>query len=329
VLLASLGFGIPWWLAAGTPDPATEYPQQYDHRFQGPPDKSAGLELFGPNAEDYVRFEPEDALIAVSGFHPGEQTGTGLKTTFGVKGDFEITVGFEILREPEPAVAGKRQTRFTLSILLDREGFNEAALSRRVQSEWGTQFITSVSLWDGAAGKDRKKGNGFATKAKAGRLRLVRRGSVLAYYAAEGSGGDFTRLTEYPFGPEDLKDVRVVGCTGNAESFLDVRVTDLRIRAASLPPSGDGGRPPREVEDKGRPVVVALLGLALTLSVIALGAWFVVRRSRHTAGAPAQAAALASFACPGCGKNLKARAELAGKKVRCPRCGAAVLYPEA
>jgi serine/threonine-protein kinase len=34
-----------------------------------------------------------------------------------------------------------------------------------------------------------------------------------------------------------------------------------------------------------------------------------------------------SFACSGCGTNLKAKAEQAGKKVKCPRCGTAVLVP--
>ncbi len=34
-----------------------------------------------------------------------------------------------------------------------------------------------------------------------------------------------------------------------------------------------------------------------------------------------------SFACPGCQKTLKARPELAGKKVKCPQCGEAVNVP--
>ena len=33
-----------------------------------------------------------------------------------------------------------------------------------------------------------------------------------------------------------------------------------------------------------------------------------------------------SFSCT-CGKNLKAKAELAGKKVKCSQCGKAVLVP--
>src|SRR5687767_7235384 len=34
-----------------------------------------------------------------------------------------------------------------------------------------------------------------------------------------------------------------------------------------------------------------------------------------------------SFACPGCGQALRARADLAGKSVQCPQCGRSVPIP--
>jgi predicted RNA-binding Zn-ribbon protein involved in translation (DUF1610 family) len=34
-----------------------------------------------------------------------------------------------------------------------------------------------------------------------------------------------------------------------------------------------------------------------------------------------------SFACPGCGNTIKARAALAGKKGKCPQCGKAIQVP--
>jgi len=43
---------------------------------------------------------------------------------------------------------------------------------------------------------------------------------------------------------------------------------------------------------------------------------------------PVSSAALVSFACPACGKQGKIKADLAGKKVRCPRCRQAVLVPQ-
>jgi hypothetical protein len=84
------------------------------------------------------------------------------------------------------------------------------------------------------------------------------------------------------------------------------------------------------------------LGLCL-VSTLSLAAWLALRR-RHNAGkippaelvAPQGAdkqagdepvAAAIDFSCSGCGKNLKARAALAGKKVRCPQCGQATPIP--
>jgi hypothetical protein len=34
-----------------------------------------------------------------------------------------------------------------------------------------------------------------------------------------------------------------------------------------------------------------------------------------------------AFACPGCGKQLKVKDELAGKKVKCPGCGCVAQVP--
>jgi hypothetical protein len=74
-----------------------------------------------------------------------------------------------------------------------------------------------------------------------------------------------------------------------------------------------------------------LLALAL-----AVGLW--VRHGRRAAAttAPAVDAGAAdkpelavSVACPGCGRRLRAKAELAGKKVKCPGCGKAVAVPGA
>jgi predicted Zn finger-like uncharacterized protein len=49
--------------------------------------------------------------------------------------------------------------------------------------------------------------------------------------------------------------------------------------------------------------------------------------SRGRQAEPKAAAPSVGFACPGCGHGLRAQAALAGKRVKCPRCGAAVSVP--
>jgi hypothetical protein len=149
------------------------------------------------------------------------------------------------------------------------------------------------------------------------------------------------------------------------QATVDARLVDLRIRLDSRPPSrattaagpsesrqdkpadpGPGNdslgvtafSPEKGPEGIGRRwlVLTELLGLVLTLSVVA---WLCVRYSRRSPTQPAHAdgkdqrarpgvvSPSLAVACSACGKNLRARAELAGKKVKCPECGKAVVVP--
>jgi serine/threonine protein kinase len=72
------------------------------------------------------------------------------------------------------------------------------------------------------------------------------------------------------------------------------------------------------------------LGLAFVLS-ITFAVWLSLQRPAVTPPAPAAPTAPVpiSFACSGCGKALKGKPELAGKKVKCPQCGKPTAVPEA
>jgi hypothetical protein len=336
---AALGLGVVVWFAqaGGGPPPDTAPVREYEQSFKGGTDIPRGFELSGPLADQDVKVEPEGLRITLPPGSNGNGQGTGLASTFGVKGDFEITVAFEILHEtpPAPPTPGgpDRQTRFTLGVPLDREGFNMTTFSRRIRANSDTQFLAWVTLWDEAVGKNRQKARGFPTKAMTGRLRLVRTGPTLSYAAAEGPGGEFVVLQEYPFGVEDLKHVGLVGATDDAEGSLDVRVTDFHVRADALP-NLPAAAPPKAPGGEWL-VAAALFGLAVTMPLLAaLGLWLYAGRSRGAgAGLPASgpakpaAAPPLSVGCPGCGKTLKVRAGLAGKRVKCPGCGGAVLVP--
>ena len=51
-------------------------------------------------------------------------------------------------------------------------------------------------------------------KVESGRLRLIRSGGTLFFYASEEPGKDFTLLHQSEFGTGDLKNVRILGSTG-------------------------------------------------------------------------------------------------------------------
>jgi WD40 repeat protein/DNA-directed RNA polymerase subunit RPC12/RpoP len=86
-----------------------------------------------------------------------------------------------------------------------------------------------------------------------------------------------------------------------------------------------------KAETKGWLAAVELLGLGITvILLLPLGVWLYVSQSRRAEQHPVPtetASSVISFACSACGKALKARMHLAGKKVKCSRCGKAILVP--
>ncbi len=373
---------LQWHYAPGVLDQRWElrpaYSQEASWSFRGTAANRLPFEPFGPEAEQDVRFEEDGLRITLP---PGSPLGgaTGVRSTFAVRGDFEITVGFEILQQSAP----NARTRFTLALPLDRPGFNMASLSRaeRLQEAkeapllrmagalvgqlsggpvpaagpaplllnlagWvvpgrpptGGYFQAWTTLVNERTGMNNDRSRSFPARARAARLRLVRSGSTLSYFAADGADGLFVLLQKYPFGDEDLKEVRFVGAIDDPAGSLDVRVHDVRIRAASLPNlTGSPGSGPGKTALKGKAMWIAggLIGLMIFLG--ALGVWLAARargraggKTSAGAGKPPQgqtAPPSLSFACPACGKKLKGKAQLAGKTVPCPACGKTVQVP--
>jgi serine/threonine protein kinase len=333
----------------------TDYPKTFHPALQGNPGDVHGLVIYGPDASECVRFEPTGLHITLPADFPRQRAGTGVVTDFGVKGDFEITVSFEVLSGAQPGASGN-PTELRLVVvpneaprpgMWQRADQNRAILSRQApgrnqvgafladstrwnnqdipKDPWGNETFNSIELHT-----YRQSSAALGT----GRLRLVRSGTTLCFFTGDGPGEDFTLLQTQEFGKEDLKNVRILGSTGGLGAGLDVLVTDVSIRAEGLgkpaaaapPPAPPSRMPPWLV------AVLALSGLSVAVAV-ALGAWLYARPRRRPAhGGPVPAAGPARaivFKCPGCGKRLRARAEQAGSKPKCPQCGKAVVVPNA
>ncbi len=104
--------------------------------------------------------------------------------------------------------------------------------------------------------------------------------------------------------------------------------TDHDIRLWTIAPAVTSPAP-----GKRSSLVVAVVLLLLMVSCL-LGGWYVlghVRRKQQTAKDQGADASLAlasptlALTCPGCGQRMRVRADLAGKNVKCPRCGQIVL----
>src|SRR4051794_3669014 len=102
VALAGPGLARRFAAADGQERPKAEAPRlvEYYHSFKDNPDARRGWEPLGPNAEEYAQFEPAGLRISLPAGWGGERPSTGVRRPIGVKGDFEITASFELLKEP-------------------------------------------------------------------------------------------------------------------------------------------------------------------------------------------------------------------------------------
>jgi hypothetical protein len=173
-----------------------------------------------------VKFENGGARITLPAGVVGERPHTGLATNLHVRGDFEITVNYETLQEPDAADTGKPPTRLLLVATVTPPTADRLVFTRRVDGAGGCQFTT----WTG--------GKGFRVhpaKTKTGRLRVVRNGAMIAFWVAEPADGKFEPLREAPFGNGDLVDIKLLATTGSPKAAFDVRFTDQHVRATELP----------------------------------------------------------------------------------------------
>jgi Protein of unknown function (DUF1583) len=316
--------------------------------FRGRPLNEEVLQYTPAVGRQQTKEEPQGLRISVPGENQEKgQRQVGIATRFRLKEDFEITTSYEILQAdaaatgngggvslyimgPEPAKNAVMVSNwFRPKSLSDPEGFAYQCEHNYTPEQGNRRFDFSTER--------------FSTQAHSGKLRLVRRGSVVIGLVAEEGSDEFRELRRIEYGAHEVKLIRVAADTRDPNYPVEVRIHNFEIRAADIPPeaalnnasglgTSDGSDTTPKSEGRGWLVAAELLGLAFTVTLaIALGAWLYRRQSRHAKTAPAPAVMMdappLSFSCA-CGKSLKAKAELVGKKVKCSQCGQPVLVPQ-
>jgi|SRR5581483_6288089 len=310
--------------------------QEYVHPLKGPVE-GRPLLFVGDEADKFVKLEPEGLRITLPAGFDGERPTHGVNTAMVASGDFEISAAFEVLKEPGPGEAGSKGTKVHLLVTVDKPPWDLAGFSRHLMPKFATRYTAWHNQWNQDTRKNKQEIKWFEAKSTKWRFRLTRKDTVLSYYLAEADEADFRLLQQYLFVGDDVKDIRVVATTGGPKAALDVRVTDLRIRAESLPNLGvvptDGmvpAEPPEERPIRGRWLIWLALGLAV---VVLVGVTFAVWHRRRAQGASVSdprgesSAFDVAVRCTKCGANLRVKAGLAGKRVKCPQCGQAVQLP--
>ena len=208
------------------------YAREYDHSFKADKELDPNFRMHGLAPQECIEFEPAGMRIHLPDGHAGKRMGTGVGIDTTVKGDFEVTLRYEMIKEPAEADAGQGTGLF-LWVDLNKPGFNRGYLSRVVQPT--KQYVAWYRLTPEDGQKPIDVLRYFPAKDKSGRLRLVRSGAHLYHYVSEGANEDFRLLYHHPFPVEDVMAVRWGGTTGGPQAALDGRFIDLSIRADDLP----------------------------------------------------------------------------------------------
>lgn len=157
----------------------------------------------------------------------------GLAPRFKVQGDFEITVGYKVLEWTRP----KRGSGIGPSIYIASIGDAKSAAELGRLHGDKRDIFSAFSAFN-VEGERRKIARRFPAHAQEGRLRLRRRGEVLAFEVADGPADtSFRLISQTKYGTEDLRLVRIAVKQSNPQSSAKVAIQDLRIRADALPQS--------------------------------------------------------------------------------------------
>lgn len=207
-----------------------EYSQEYSCNFQSEGFDNRALALIGKGATSLIRQTEEGVLISVPA--GPKVKSVGLAPRFVIRGDFEITVGYEIKawdRPKEGSWIGP-----TLYMTTEGEGDPAAELGRLhgaddkdVHSTFARAFI------DGNRQKSVRK---FPTETMRGQLRMRRHGDALSF-EVRGDWRDepFKVLRTTKFNTEDIRLVRVAIKRRDPTAAIRAVLHSLRIRADELP----------------------------------------------------------------------------------------------
>lgn len=283
---------------------------------------------------------------------------TGVSAAFQIKGDFEITASYEILKAEKPTDGYGVGVSMFVAINPDNDGKLAVSLSRRLMPKGNQQFLAHRMKPDGEP-KDLYRTR--PAKANTGKLRVKRVGSRVSFYVADGDA-DFVPIyvdakakkLDTDWGGDEIRYFQIGGDAGDSEAALDLRILDLTVHAEELPglsastpakPAPPTVAPPNilqspqnETPTRNWTAIGGSIGAFVLLALVGGGAFFFLKRRKNAASFAASSSApskktTAPKPTPSipldceCGRKLKIKPALAGKKIKCPECGNSLSVP--
>jgi hypothetical protein len=155
---------------------------------------------------------------------------TGIYSYFALAGDCEVILTYEILNlQPPQGGYGSG-----VGLAFDVEGGDGRAMIQRVdKGKEGSGYLLSSGLM----GRDKKLEEEYKlveAKAPWGRMGIRRIKKELIFLATLTPGGDPEEIGRMPFTDRTIRPVRLFADPGGSPTAIDVRITQLDVRAEEL-----------------------------------------------------------------------------------------------
>ena len=208
---------------------AAAWDAEYHWDFQTGHFDNQSLVPMGRGAVNLMRPGPDGLRVFVPAGKHVESV--GFCPRFKVRGDFEITVTYKVLKWTTPESG--HGVGPSIYLRTDSEGPPAAALGRVQRADGKHVYATfAARMVDG----DRQtQARLFETGTIEGGLRMVRSAETLQYLVADQPDADFRLLYEIELNDEELAMVRISVNQSDDATAADVLLKDLTIRAGDLP----------------------------------------------------------------------------------------------
>jgi hypothetical protein len=154
---------------------------------------------------------------------------TGVYSYFGLSGDCEVVVTYELVNVPAPP----KGYGSGVGLALDAGDDVGRASIQRLQKPGGEGgYALQTNMGKGDAAKEEYRS--LPAKARRGKMGLRRVGKELVFLTAETPDGDLQEVDRLPFTDHTIRAVRFFADPGGSPSSVEVRVKDVTVRAGQI-----------------------------------------------------------------------------------------------
>lgn len=192
---------------------------QFDNKFLVPT---------SPGNASQIR--PEKDGVHLLSAPPKLVNNLGVGPRFKLRGDFEVTATFTVLKSPQPADGFG--TGAVIQLTTNSPGPSSVVFGRLCRKDGGQVISTHAAT---GAGAERKPVTRlFPDKGSSYRFRIARVGDKLTFFTAEPKSDKFRKLFSTDFDTADVNLLRLGMQQSHADSSVEVAWHDLQIQADEL-----------------------------------------------------------------------------------------------